>query len=64
MEGKKWKWMEEQQESFDYIKKCISENAMSSADPDLQYHLATDASKTRVGDVLFQLYKEPAGTEA
>jgi RNase H-like domain found in reverse transcriptase len=37
---------------------------MSGADSNLQYHLATDASKTGAGGILFQLYNEPAGTEA
>jgi RNase H-like domain found in reverse transcriptase/Integrase zinc binding domain len=61
---KAWSWTSGQQESFDYIKKCISENAMSGADPKQQYHLATDASKYGTGGVLFQLHGEPAGTEA
>ena len=37
---------------------------MSGADPNLQYHLATDASKYGLGGVLFQHYDEPVGTEA
>jgi RNase H-like domain found in reverse transcriptase len=61
---KDWEWTEEQQESFDYIKRCVSEFAMSRADPELQYHLATDASKYGLGGVLFQLHGELAGTEA
>jgi RNase H-like domain found in reverse transcriptase len=37
---------------------------MSGVDLNLQYHLATDASKTGAGGILFQLHDEPAGTEA
>jgi RNase H-like domain found in reverse transcriptase len=58
-----WNWTAEQQELFDYIKKCVSENTISGADPNLQYHLATNASKTGAGGILFQLHDEPAGTE-
>lgn len=57
-------WGEEQQASFEHIKKSISENAMSGADDSLQMHLATDASKYCLGGVLFQLPGEPSGTEA
>lgn len=37
---------------------------MGGADPDVQYHLATDASRWCLGGVLFQLKDEPPGTEA
>ena len=60
---KEWHWGPEQQELFDHIKKCISENAMAGADPEMQYHLATDASLTRLGGVLFQLLNTPENTE-
>jgi hypothetical protein len=59
-----WQWTSQQQESFDYIKRAVSENAMSSADPKKQYHLSTDASKYGLGGVLFQLHDIPEGTEA
>ena len=59
-----FEWTARQQESFDYIKKCITENAMSGSDPDRQFHLATDASNQGIGGILFQLAASPAGTEA
>jgi RNase H-like domain found in reverse transcriptase/Integrase zinc binding domain len=37
---------------------------MSGADHDSQFHLATDASQTSIGGVLFQLAEVPSGTEA
>ena len=37
---------------------------MGRADPAVQYHLATDASKWCLGGVLFQLVDAPPGTEA
>lgn len=37
---------------------------MVGADPEKQYHLATDASKTATGGVLFQLIDHSTGTEA
>ena len=37
---------------------------MGGADPAVQYHLATDASKWCLGGVLFQLVDAPYGTEA
>ncbi|MCJ1464899.1 hypothetical protein MMC07_003514 [Pseudocyphellaria aurata] len=45
--------------SFQHIKRAVTENVMTGADPDIQYHLATDA-----GGVLFQLQGQPTGTEA
>jgi RNase H-like domain found in reverse transcriptase len=42
----------------------MSKFAMSGADVELQYHLATDASKYGLRGVLFQLYGESVGTEA
>src|SRR5437762_9342352 len=59
-----WQWTTRQQESFDHVKRAISENAMSGADPKLQYHLSTDASKYGIGGVLFQLHDTTTGTEA
>ena len=57
-------WGPNQQASFEAIKEAISTNAMAGADPDLQYHLAVDASEEAVGGCLFQLQGVPAGTEA
>lgn len=37
---------------------------MRGADPAIQYHLATDASKWCLGGVLFQLIDTPSGTKA
>lgn len=56
-------WTARQQQSFEYMKRAISENAMAGVDPNLQYHLATDASKRATGAVLFQLHDQPAGTD-
>ena len=53
-----------QQALFDYIKQSILENAMAGADPKIQFHLVTDASKTYIGGILFQLPGEPPGTKA
>ena len=50
---KPFEWTEVQQEAFIYIKEAIQNNAMAGADPDLQYHLAMDASKRATGAVLF-----------
>ena len=37
---------------------------MAGADPEVQYHLAVDASDEAIGGCLFQLRDVPAGTEA
>lgn len=57
-------WGPEQQKSFDAIKSAIADNAMSGTDPQVQFHLAVDASQTAIGGVLFQLQGVPPGTEA
>ena len=57
-------WEQEQKQSFQHIKRPISENALSGVDENLQMHLATDASKYGLGGVLFQLPGEPPGTPA
>ena len=59
-----FEWGANQQMAFEAVKKAISTNAMSGADPDSQYHLATDASKTGLGGCLFQLHGTKPGTEA
>ena len=46
-------WTSKQQRSFDAVKSAISENAMAGADPELQYHLAVDASGEAIGAKAF-----------
>ncbi len=66
------KWLEkaeftlgpEQQKSFEYIKDAVSNNAIGGADPSVQYHLATDASKWCLRCVLFQLVDASTGIQA
>lgn len=57
-------WGDEQRKSFQAIKDAVSDNVMGGADPEAQYHLATDASKLCLGGVLFQLRDTPIGVEA
>ena len=57
-------WTEEQQTSFEAVKKAITDNAMAGADPEVQHHLAVDASNEVTGGCFFQLRDMPAGTEA
>ena len=57
-------WGPAQQEAFDKVKQAIYTNAMAGADPNLQYHLATDASMSALGGCLFQIRDAPPGTEA
>lgn len=64
VEKESFDWGPEQQASFEHIKRSISENVMSGADDDLQFHLATDASKYCLGGVLFQLPGIAPGVEA
>lgn len=69
-EGKKRKrkvlqgfeWTNACQQAFEAAKRAICENAVTGGDPSLQYHLATDASGTGLGGVLFQLPKHPPNT--
>ena len=63
VEKAQFTWRPEQQNLFEYIKDAVSKNAMGGADPVVQYHLATDASKWCLGGVLFQLVDAPPGTE-
>lgn len=46
-------WTAEHECAFQAIKQAIATNAMAPPDPDLQYHLAVDASKRGIGGVLF-----------
>ena len=43
VEKSSFDWGKPQLDAFNGIKEAISANAMASADPDLQYHLSTDA---------------------
>ena len=61
---KEWEWTGKQQALFNDIKQSITENAMASADPKIQFHLATDASKTGIRGVPFQLPGKPLETKA
>ena len=60
----KWEWGERQQQAFDELKAAILNNAIFGGSEHLQYHLATDASKTGIGGVLFQLPECEPGTIA
>ena len=55
-------WGPEQQPAFETAKEAILKNTTSGGDPDIQYHLSTDASKFGAGGCLFQLYNTPEGT--
>ena len=64
VEKESFEWNQDHQEAFDLVKHAIGTNAMAGPDPDVQYHLATDASEMTVGGCLFQLHGVPPGTEA
>lgn len=57
-------WTKECDEAFKQVKHSVLSNCVSGGDPDLQYHLATDASGTGIGGHLFQLPGYPTGTWA
>lgn len=57
-------WTPECTASFLHIKNSVLRNAVSSGDPTRQYHLATDASLTGAGGVLFQILDTPPGTKS
>lgn len=59
-----FEWGEEQEYSFRWIQRSVVENACCGSDDELQYHLASDASKTGTGGVLFQLPGVAAGVTA
>ena len=59
-----FEWNKPQKDAFQQIKHAITSNTLSGGRPDLQYHLATDASKTGIGGVLFQLPDHSMGTIA
>ena len=58
------RWEDVHQKSFDYIKSAVSENVVYGGDENVQWHMATDASKEGCGGVLFQLVGMPPGTVA
>ena len=60
----RWEWGEEPEQSFESIKRSVVENAVFGGEEHMQYHLATDASKTGIGGVLYQLINTEPGTIA
>ena len=59
-----WEWGERQDVSFEVLKRAVIERAVYGGCDWRQYHLATDASKTGIGGVLFQLLDCEPGTRA
>lgn len=57
-------WSQPQHDAFRRIKIAISRTELVGADPQSQFHLATDASVTGLGGVLFQIPGLPMGTRA
>lgn len=57
-----WRWGERQDRSFAELKKAVMERAVFGGSERRQYHLATDASRTGIGGVLFQLLECDPGT--
>ena len=57
-----WSWGKRQDKSFAAIKEAVIERAVYGGNDHRQYHLATDASKTGMGGVLFQLIDCEPGT--
>lgn len=49
---------------FEYIKNTVLNNAINNANPEIQYHLATNASKWCLEGILFQLVDISPETEA
>ena len=56
-----WHWGPRQEESFAALKRAVIENAVFGSSELRQYHLSTDASKTGIGVVLFQLITSEPG---
>ncbi|KXT07883.1 hypothetical protein AC579_5310 [Pseudocercospora musae] len=54
----------DEQAAMDRVKRAIINNVRSGGDPNVQYHLATDALATGGGVVLFQITEYPPGTDA
>jgi len=59
-----FEWGEDQERSFRVIQEAIVGNAVFGGDETLQYHLTTDASRTALGWVLFQILDASPGTRA
>ena len=57
-----WSWGERQDKSFAANMEAVIERAVYGGNDHRQYHLATDASKTGMGCVLFQLIDCEPGT--
>ena len=57
-----WKWGEQQEASFQHIKRSICENAMVGGDPSYQYHIAAEAYQREIRGVVFQLPGMKPGT--
>ncbi|MCJ1467868.1 hypothetical protein MMC07_006493 [Pseudocyphellaria aurata] len=51
VETGRFDWGPDQEKFFQHIKRAVAENVMTGANPDLQYHLATDASNRCTGAV-------------
>lgn len=71
IEKSKWKkvvlgfeWGSDQQQSLEHIKHSIITNAVYGRDEREQYHLSTDALRSGLGGVPFQLIKQPPRTIA
>ena len=58
-----WHWGPRQEESFAALKRAGIENAVFGGSELRQYHLSTNASKTGIGGVLFQLIMSEPGTK-
>ncbi|RPA71000.1 DNA/RNA polymerase, partial [Ascobolus immersus RN42] len=57
-------WPSECEASFQHVKQSVLQNAVSSGDPQRQYHLATDASLTGCGGVLFKILDTPVEVQS
>lgn len=56
-------WTDECEDAFRRVRKAILDHGVVGGDDRFQYHLATDASKTGIGGVLFQTPTAPPGTK-
>jgi len=56
------KWGEEQERSFEELKRAVIDNVVYGRDDTQQYYLMRDASKNGLGGVLFELLGVPAET--
>ena len=58
-----WHWGPREEKSFKALKTAVIKNAVFGGSELRQYHLSTDASKTGIGGVLFQLLNCEPGTK-